>query len=122
MSEVAGRMSIQAGARCLEWKRAAAAIARTACRAFRRRRVGGAGGGWSAPMPRAWPWGWRRMSRVIDVSLPRLYELDLQFARMLNTIYSTIDTIRGACAGPDLVIGAVLVPGAAAQDSSAKRW
>jgi alanine dehydrogenase len=51
---------------------------------------------------------------VLDVSLPRLYDLDLQFGAMLNTIYSTIDTIEEHVLGADLVIGAVLVPGAAA--------
>jgi alanine dehydrogenase len=51
---------------------------------------------------------------VLDVSLPRLYELDLQFGAMLNTIYSTIDTIEEHVLGADLVVGAVLLPGAAA--------
>src|SRR5262249_44154695 len=51
---------------------------------------------------------------VLDVSLPRLYELDLQFGAMLNTIYSTIDSIEEHVLGADLVVGAVLLPGAAA--------
>src|SRR3546814_6514825 len=51
---------------------------------------------------------------VIDRSLERLYELDLQFGAMLNTIYSTVDAIERHVEGADLVIGAVLVPGAAA--------
>jgi len=51
---------------------------------------------------------------VLDVSLPRLYELDLQFGAMLNTIYSTTYAIEEHVIGADLVIGAVLLPGAAA--------
>jgi alanine dehydrogenase len=51
---------------------------------------------------------------VIDVSLQRLYELDLQFGAMLNTIYSTIDSIEEHVTSADLVIGGVLLPGAAA--------
>ena len=51
---------------------------------------------------------------ILDVSLPRLAELDMQFGAMLNTIYSTIDSIEEHVLGADLVIGAVLVPGAAA--------
>jgi alanine dehydrogenase len=51
---------------------------------------------------------------VLDVSLQRLYELDLQFGAMLNTIYSTIDSIEEHVVAADLVIGAVLLPGAAA--------
>ena len=51
---------------------------------------------------------------VIDKSLQRLNELDLQFGAELNTIYSTVDAIEEHVTGADLVIGAVLVPGAAA--------
>ena len=51
---------------------------------------------------------------VIDKSLERLYELDLQFGPMLNTIYSTVDSIETNVVAADLVVGAVLVPGAAA--------
>jgi alanine dehydrogenase len=51
---------------------------------------------------------------VIDKSLQRLKELDFQFGPMLNTIYATVDTIEEHVTGADLVVGAVLVPGAAA--------
>lgn len=51
---------------------------------------------------------------VIDLNLHRLYELDMQFGPSLNTIYSTVDAIEESVLGADLVIGAVLVPGAAA--------
>ena len=51
---------------------------------------------------------------VIDRSLPRLYELDMQFGSQLHTLFSTVETIEREVAAADLVIGAVLVPGAAA--------
>jgi alanine dehydrogenase len=51
---------------------------------------------------------------VIDNNLAQLYALDLQFGPMLNTIFSTVDNIESHVMGADLVIGAVLVPGAAA--------
>lgn len=51
---------------------------------------------------------------VIDLNLHRLYELDTRFGPSLNTIYSTVDAIEEHVLGADLVIGAVLVPGAAA--------
>jgi len=51
---------------------------------------------------------------VIDRSLPRLYELDLQFGAQLHTLYSTMENIEREVAAADLVIGAVLIPGAAA--------
>jgi alanine dehydrogenase len=51
---------------------------------------------------------------VIDKSLQRLYDLDLQFGSRLHTRFSTRDTIEREVLSADLVIGAVLVPGAAA--------
>jgi len=51
---------------------------------------------------------------VIDKSLPRLAELDMQFGAKLNTIYSTYDAIEEHVLAADLVVGAVLVPGAEA--------
>jgi alanine dehydrogenase len=51
---------------------------------------------------------------VIDKSLPRLYELDMQFGSQLHTLFSTVENIENEVAAADLVIGAVLVPGAAA--------
>jgi alanine dehydrogenase len=51
---------------------------------------------------------------VLDKSLRRLKELDFQFGSKLNTIYATNDAIEKYVIEADLVIGAVLVPGAAA--------
>jgi alanine dehydrogenase len=51
---------------------------------------------------------------VIDRSLPRLYELDMQFGSQLHTLFSTVETIEREVSEADLLIGAVLVPGGAA--------
>ena len=51
---------------------------------------------------------------MIDRSLDRLRELDELFGASLNTLYSTVDAIEQHVIDADLVIGAVLVPGAAA--------
>ena len=51
---------------------------------------------------------------VIDRSLPRLYELDMQFGSQLHTLFSTVENIEREVVSADLLIGAVLVPGAAA--------
>ena len=51
---------------------------------------------------------------VLDKSLPRLYELDMQFGSQLHTLFSTVENIEKEVAAADLVIGAVLVPGSAA--------
>ena len=52
---------------------------------------------------------------IIEKSLPRLYELDLQFGSQLHTLFSTVENIETEVLAADLVIGAVLKPGAAAQ-------
>ena len=51
---------------------------------------------------------------VLDRSLQRLKELDFQFGCMLNTVYSTREALARYVASADLLVGAVLVPGAAA--------
>jgi alanine dehydrogenase len=51
---------------------------------------------------------------IIDRSLPRLKELDLQFGPRATTLFATSEAIEHAVLVADLVIGAVLVPGAAA--------
>jgi alanine dehydrogenase len=51
---------------------------------------------------------------VIDKSLQRLYDLDLQFGSRLHTVFATRDAIEQHVLSADLVVGAVLVPGAAA--------
>ena len=51
---------------------------------------------------------------AIDRSIARLRELDAQFHGSIRTLFSTSDAIESAVAEADLVIGAVLLPGAAA--------
>src|SRR5437868_5473059 len=114
MSEVAGRMSIQAGARCLEVEAGGRGMLLGGVPGVPAARVVVLGGGVVGTNAARMAMGLEAHVTVLDLSLPRLYELDLQFGAMLNTIYSTIDTIEEHVIGADLVIGAVLVPGAAA--------
>src|SRR3990170_2654930 len=100
MSEVAGRMSVQVGAPCLAGVAAAKVVI--------------IGGGVSGTNAARMAMGLEAHVTVIDRSLDRLKELDEQFGAKLNTIYSTVDAIESHVVGADLVIGAVLVPGAAA--------
>ncbi len=51
---------------------------------------------------------------VLDTSLHRLQELDLQFGGRLNTVYSRSRSLEEHVTSSDLVIGAVLLPGRAA--------
>jgi alanine dehydrogenase len=114
MSEVAGRMSIQAGARSLEMEAGGRGQLLGGVPGVPAARVVILGGGVVGTNAARMAMGLEAHVTVLDVSLSRLYELDLQFGAMLNTIYSTIDTIEEHVIGADLVIGAVLVPGAAA--------
>ena len=51
---------------------------------------------------------------ILDRSLPRLRELDEIFAGRVRTRFSTIEALDQEIAAADVVIGAVLVPGASA--------
>jgi len=114
MSEVAGRMSIQAGAHCLEMEAGGRGQLLGGVPGVPAAKVVILGGGVVGTNAARMAMGLEAHVTVLDVSLPRLYALDLQFGAMLNTIYSTIDTIEEHVLAADLVIGAVLVPGAAA--------
>ena len=114
MSEVAGRMSVQVGAHCLEKEQGGSGMLLGGVPGVAAARVVIIGGGVSGTNAARMAMGMEAHVTVIDRSLPRLYELDLQFGPMLNTIYSTVDAIEQHVVGADLVIGAVLVPGAAA--------
>jgi alanine dehydrogenase len=58
--------------------------------------------------------GLRADVTAIDRSIRRLREIDVQFQGAIHTLFSTADSIERAVAEADLVIGAVLIPGAAA--------
>jgi alanine dehydrogenase len=114
MSEVAGRMSIQVGAHCLEKEQGGSGMLLGGVPGVAAARVVIIGGGVSGTNAARMAMGMEAHVTVIDKSLHRLYELDMQFGPTLNTIYSTVDAIESHVIGADLVIGAVLVPGAAA--------
>jgi alanine dehydrogenase len=114
MSEVAGRMSIQAGAHCLEIAQGGRGMLLGGVPGVPAAKVVILGGGVSGTNAARMAMGVEAHVTVIDLNLHRLYELDMQFGPSLNTIYSTVDAIEESVLGADLVIGAVLVPGAAA--------
>ncbi|MGB8363509.1 MAG: alanine dehydrogenase [Rhizomicrobium sp.] len=114
MSEVAGRMSIQAGAHCLEIAQGGRGMLLGGVPGVPAAKVVILGGGVVGTNAARMAMGLEAHVTILDVALHRLYELDLQFGAMLNTIYSTIDSIEEHVVAADLVIGAVLVPGAEA--------
>lgn len=114
MSEVAGRMSIQAGAHCLEKAQGGNGTLLGGVPGVPVGSVVILGGGVVGTNAARMAMGLEARVTVLDRSLHRLYELDMQFGPTLNTIYSTRDAIEEYVLTADLVIGAVLVPGAAA--------
>ncbi|MFD2261821.1 alanine dehydrogenase [Lacibacterium aquatile] len=114
MSEVAGRMSIQVGAHCLEKEQGGLGVLLGGVPGVKAANVVILGGGVSGTNAARMAMGLEAKVTVIDRSQPRLYDLDLQFGAKLQTLYATTDAIEQAVLDADLVIGAVLVPGAAA--------
>jgi alanine dehydrogenase len=114
MSEVAGRMSVQVGAFYLQKAQGGRGVLLGGVAGVPPARVVIIGGGVSGTHAVEMAHGLRADVTVIDRSLPRLRALDVQFHGVVQTLYSTADTIEKAVVDADLVIGAVLVPGAAA--------
>ncbi|MGQ0662655.1 MAG: alanine dehydrogenase [Pseudomonadota bacterium] len=114
MSEVAGRMAIQVGAHCLEKHQGGAGVLLGGVPGVAAAKVVILGGGVAGTNAARMAMGVEAHVIVIDKSLPRLYDLDLQFGSQLHTIFSTRDAIEKHVREADLVIGAVLVAGAAA--------
>ena len=114
MSEVAGRMSIQAGAHCLEMEAGGRGMLLGGVPGVPAARVVIVGGGVVGTNAAKMAMGLEAHVTVIDRSISRLAELDMHYGVKLNTVYSTATAIEEYVLGADLVIGAVLVPGASA--------
>ena len=114
MSEVAGRMSIQAGAQCLEKVHGGGGILLAGVPGVAAANVVVIGGGVVGTNAIRMAMGMEANVTVLDRSLERLKQLDFQFGSQLNTIYSTVDALEQYVLAADLVVGAVLIPGAAA--------
>ena len=114
MSEVAGRMAVQVGAHCLEKEQGGIGALLGGVPGVPAAKVVILGGGVAGTNAARMAMGMEAYVTVVDRSLPRLYELDLQFGAQLHTIFSTMENIEREVSAADLVIGAVLVPGSAA--------
>ncbi|WP_439817657.1 alanine dehydrogenase [Zavarzinia sp. CC-PAN008] len=114
MSEVAGRMAIQAGAHCLEMEQGGRGMLLGGVPGVPPAKVVILGGGVVGTNAARMAMGLEAHVTVIDKSLNRLKELDFQFGSKLYTAFATRDAIEEHVLDADLVIGAVLVPGAAA--------
>ncbi|HEY1630361.1 MAG TPA: alanine dehydrogenase [Rhizomicrobium sp.] len=114
MSEVAGRMSIQAGAHSLEIAQGGRGMLLGGVPGVPAAKVVVLGGGVVGTNAARMAMGMEAHVIILDVSLNRLKELDEQFGSRMHTLYSTIDAIEEQVTSADLVIGGVLLPGAAA--------
>ncbi len=114
MSEVAGRMAIQAGAHCLEMEQGGRGMLLGGTAGVAPANVVVIGGGVAGLNAVRMSIGLEAAVTCIDINIERLYALDQRFGASLNTIFSTRQAIEDYVLQADLVIGAVLVPGAAA--------
>jgi alanine dehydrogenase len=101
MSEVAGRMSIQEAAVCLEKSKLGSGVL-----------LGG--GGVVGLNAARMAMGLGANVTILDRSITRLKQIDELYEGRIKTLFSTTDTIESQLRTADAVIGAVLVPGAAA--------
>jgi alanine dehydrogenase len=114
MSEVAGRMSIQAGAHHLEKAQGGSGILLGGVPGVAPGKVTIIGGGVVGTHAAEMAVGLGAEVTILDRSLPRLRQLDELFKGRVRCVYSTVQAVTDYCTDSDLVIGAVLIPGAEA--------
>jgi alanine dehydrogenase len=114
MSEVAGRMSVQVGASCLQKANGGFGVLLGGVPGVQPAKVVILGGGVSGTHAAEMAVGLRADVTVVDRSVKRLRELSTMFSSQLKTVYSTAHAIEALVRDADLVIGAVLIAGAAA--------
>lgn len=114
MSEVAGRMSIQEGARFLEKPQGGKGILLGGVPGVKPAKVLILGGGIVGINAAFMAAGMGADVTITDISLPRLRYLDEIMPKNVKTLYSSSYNIEAELPETDLVIGAVLIPGAKA--------
>jgi alanine dehydrogenase len=114
MSEVAGRMSVQVGAHYLEKEQGGRGILLGGVPGVAPAKVAILGGGVSGVNAAQMAVGMRADVTIYDINMERLAELDMFFSSQIKTAYASRSAIASAVEKAELVIGAVLVPGAAA--------
>ncbi|CAI8323001.1 MAG: alanine dehydrogenase [Gammaproteobacteria bacterium] len=114
MSEVAGRMSIQAGAHVLEKAQGGRGMLLGGVPGVAPAKVVIIGGGVVGSNAAQMALGARAQVTVLDRSTQALARLDKEFNGAVKTVYSTQDSLEEYVLDADLVIGGVLIPGAAA--------
>ena len=114
MSEVAGRMSVQVGAENLQKASGGMGILLGGVSGVAPAKVVVLGGGVAGTNAAEIAVGMKAEVTVVDRSAKRLRELSAQFGGRIKTAHASADTVDRLVVEADLVIGAVLIPGAAA--------
>ena len=114
MSEVAGRLSIEAAAIALRRPSGGRGVLLGGVPGVRAAKVVVLGGGVVGTHAARMAAGLGADVSIIDKSLPRLRQLDELFEGRAKTLASTMDSVESEVLGADVVIGAALIPGASA--------
>ena len=114
MSEVAGRMAVQAGAAHLEKSKGGMGVLLGGVPGVPAAHCVILGAGVVGTHALQMAVGIGAKVTVLDKNVDRLRQLDLVFGNRINTLYSNVQSVEEAVLDADLVIGGVLIPGAAA--------
>jgi alanine dehydrogenase len=114
MSEVAGRMSIQVGAYSLQKASGGAGVLLGGVPGVEPAKVVILGGGVAGTNAAEMAVGLKAQVVVLDRNVKRLRELQFAFGNSIQAVYSTAQSVERHVLDADLVIGSVLIPGAAA--------
>jgi len=114
MSEVAGRLAAQAGAHCLEKAQGGSGVLMGGVPGTEPAKVLVIGGGVVGQNAAYVAAGMGAQVTILDRSVPKLRELDMMFQGRAKCVYSTAEALERHAAETDLLIGAVLIPGASA--------
>ena len=113
MSQVAGRLSIQEGAKYLERSFGGRGLLLGGVPGVERGKIAIIGGGIAGTYAAKAAVGMDAQVTLLDINLNRLSYLEDVFGASVTTLYSTDANIRKCLAEADLVIGSVLIPGGA---------
>ena len=114
MSQVAGRMSVQSGAHCLEKAQGGRGVLLGGVPGVAPGKVVILGGGVVGTNAAVVALGMGADVTILEKNTDRMEELVARFGTAIKTIYSTQGAVEEECATADMVIGGVLIPGAAA--------
>ena len=114
MSEVAGRMAVQAGAAHLEKSKGGMGVLLGGVPGVAAAHVAIIGAGVVGTHALQMAVGMGARVTVLDKNVDRLRQLDLVFGNRISTVYSNAQSLEDAVLDAELVIGGVLIPGAAA--------